>query len=194
MKSKVFVTTDNLGNTIRQSKNPEYGHVRIVQDRITINTSGWVSKKSFSALIHGTIDDLKAMGLEHATSLPGNIIVRESTIPFDQNNPDKNLKVAGDTGIVLCTNDGEPIYRKCMYDPSGCMEDELIPHANTEEIRKHIELQNKIDNSNDTEEPEALTDFQKTLDFDNLDNDEDDTEDVEDALEEEYEEIEFEIE
>ena len=49
MNSKVYVVADENGNVIRQSKNPEYGYVRIVQDRITINEKDWVEKKTFSA-------------------------------------------------------------------------------------------------------------------------------------------------
>jgi len=197
MNSKVYVVADENGNVIRQSKNPEYGYVRIVQDRITINEKDWVEKKTFSALLKGKIKDLESMGIKTMRHLPGNIIVVESTEPFD-NDPTRNLKIAGETGIVLCTADGEPIYRTTKYDASGCREDVLVQHGNVEELRRA-----RVNEGNTTnEEPVNQTSF----DFDALGEDnvtdevneepEDvlDQEDLDEEYSEEIEEIEFEIE
>ena len=134
MNQKVFVKKDELGNVIRLSSNPDYGYVLLEQSRITIKNN-WANNKKFTTLLHGTLEDLKAMDFENVEYLSGNIVVRESVIPFDSDNPNRNIKIAGDTGIILCNENGEPIYRKTVYDPSGTMIDELVPHANGDEIK-----------------------------------------------------------
>jgi len=137
MKKLVIVKLDDNGNAIRQSpNNPEYGFIILSQERMNIDVNGWVNKKTFTALIKGEISDLKDSGIGDIKSLPGNIIVKESTTPFQDFNPNRDLKIAGDTGIILCTEDGEPIYRQTIYDGSGLMTDILIPHANGEEIKQ----------------------------------------------------------
>ena len=50
--------------------------------------------------------------------------------------PDRDLKVAGETGIICCTADGEPIYRTTFYDVTGEQADTFIPHANGDAIRQ----------------------------------------------------------
>ena len=66
--------------------------------------------------------------------LKGQIVIKESFEPFTPDNPDKDLKIASETGIPCCV-DGQPIYRKCFYDPTGNDVDDLIQHNNTEEIK-----------------------------------------------------------
>ena len=124
----VKIKKDQLGNIIRQTSNPEYGYVVLSQKRIHFKNE-WVNEKELTALLKGHIDTLKNMNLESYAELPGNIIVQESVTPFNSNDPERDLKVAGDTGIILCTEDGEPIYRKTIYDASGMMNDVLIQHA-----------------------------------------------------------------
>tara|TARA_Y100000592_G_C5343824_1_gene255531 strand:+ start:50 stop:739 length:690 start_codon:yes stop_codon:yes gene_type:complete len=124
----VKIKKDQLGNIIRQTSNPEYGYVVLSQKRIHFKNE-WVNEKELTALLKGHIDTLKNMNLESYVELPGNIIVQESVTPFNSNDPERDLKVAGDTGIILCTEDGEPIYRKTIYDASGMMNDVLIQHA-----------------------------------------------------------------
>ena len=134
--SKVTVQADEQGNVIRVSKkNPEFGHMRLIQNQTEFSISGWVNNKQLSTLIHGTVEDLQALNLENKESLPGNIVVREQTEPFNTNDPDRDLKMAGDTGIVCCRH-GEPIYRKAFYDPSGNEQDEFVAHTNGDAIRE----------------------------------------------------------
>jgi len=136
-ENQVTIVADDNGNIIRQSKNnPEYGFVRVTQDAVTFGANGWVNKKSRSALILGKMEDLADIGLDKMTTLPGKIVVKESTEPFSATDPDRDLKVAGETGIICCTADGEPIYRTSFYDASGLQEDNLIPHANGDAIRE----------------------------------------------------------
>ena len=133
---KVTVAQDELGNSIRVSKNnPEFGHVRLVQEKVGFGTSGWVKKSSRSTLIHGTVEDLQAVGLGEAKELPGNIVIREQLEPFSTNDPDRDYKIAGDTGIICCKH-GEPIYRKSFYSMDPTEEDVLIAHTNGNAIRE----------------------------------------------------------
>jgi hypothetical protein len=136
-KNTVTVVPDDNGNVIRQSENnAEYGYVRVIQDALIISKRGFVNRKSRSALIIGKLEDLKELGLGKQKKLPGKIVVIESTEPFDAENPDRDLKIAGSTGIICCTGDGEPIYRTTYYDATGLDEDTLIPHANGDAIRE----------------------------------------------------------
>ena len=82
------------------------------------------------------MEDLIAIGIDKMDTLPGKIVVKESTEPFSATDPDRDLKVAGSTGIICCTADGEPIYRTSFYDATGTQEDTLIAHANGDAIRE----------------------------------------------------------
>jgi hypothetical protein len=136
-ENQVTIVADDNGNVIRQSKNnPDYGFVRVTQDAVTFGPNGWVNKKSRSALILGKMEDLVDIGLDKMATLPGKIVVKESTEPFSATDPDRDLKIAGSTGIICCTADGEPIYRTSFYDASGLQQDSLIPHANGDAIRE----------------------------------------------------------
>ena len=129
------VIPDAQGNAIRVSKNnSEYGFVRVTQDKVMFNANGWVSKKQLSTLVKGKVEDLQDLGFNADKQLSGNIIVMESFEPFSEKFPDRDLKKAGDTGIVCCQN-GQPIYRTTAYDQSGQLEDTLIPHDNGQAIR-----------------------------------------------------------
>ena len=132
----VTIVPDEQGNAIRVSKtNAEYAHIRLVQQKVFFNTQGWVDNKSRSTLVHGKLEDLKAMGFEPGQELSGNIVIREQTEPFNSSNPDRDLKKAGDTGIICCAH-GEPIYRRTFYDASGKEQDVLVAHTNGDAIRE----------------------------------------------------------
>jgi len=132
---KVKVVADKKGNIIGQSmNNPEYGYLRVQQQTIQINDQGWLKSVKRSALIKGKVDDLLSAEYEEGSELPGKIIVMESLIPFNQENPDRDLKIAGDTGIV-CRIDDQPIYRQTFYTSNVLGFDQLITHDNTDEIK-----------------------------------------------------------
>ena len=139
--SKVTVQADEQGNVIRVSKkNPEFGHMRLIQNQTEFSISGWVNNKQRSTLVHGTIENLKTLGFTSGQDLDGNIIVTEQFTPFSENEPDRDLKMAGDTGITCMgahpeTGEIVPIYRKTKYDPTGLAKPTYIPHVNADEIR-----------------------------------------------------------
>jgi hypothetical protein len=140
--SKVRISPDEQGNAIRVSKNnPEYAHMRITQERVDFGSNGWVNRKVFSSLIHGKTEDLKQMGFTAGQELPGNIVVLEQLNPFNSNDPERDLKIAGETGIVCKGVDAETgevrdIYRTTRYDATGQMQSITIAHVNGDEIRE----------------------------------------------------------
>jgi len=168
MQSKVTIVPDELGNVIRQSKNnPEYGHVRIAQESVGFTATGWVKKASRSALIHGTLEDLNDIGIAKKKSLPGRIVIKESTTPFSLNDPDRDLKIAGDTGVICCSH-GEPIYRKTFYTLNDTDQDELIAHTNGDAIKEAQGAETVAENadvaSNTVDiSPEQLEEIQKDI-------------------------------
>ena len=136
MQNKVQIIPDDLGNVIRVSQNnDEFGHVRLEQERVTFGNTGWVNRKTVSTLLHGKVQDLRDMGIQNMTELSGKIVVRESLEPFNTNNPDRDLKIAGTTGIICC-QDGQPIYRKTVFTADMNAEDVLVAHTNGDAIRE----------------------------------------------------------
>jgi hypothetical protein len=136
MTTKVKVTADQNGNIIAVSQNnPEYGYIRVEQGCTVINANGWLRNTKRSALIKGTVKDLVEAGFKEGQELPGKIVVLESHNPFNPENPDRDLKVAGETGVICRVGD-QPIYRQTFYISNDNAQDELIMHTNTEEIRE----------------------------------------------------------
>jgi hypothetical protein len=145
MNTSVKVTADKAGNVINASENnKEWGYIRVEQSRATIDEQNFVRKTTLSALIYGKVEDLASFGWEAGTVLPGRISVVESTTPFNPKAPEKDLKVAGSTGIVCMLGD-EPIYRKNVYksDANAC--DETIEHTNGDVIKAAYENSRKSD-------------------------------------------------
>lgn len=133
--SKVVVTADLAGNIIGLSaNNPEYGYIRVEQTARQVSEGGWFKLVKRSALLKGKVEDLKQAGFKKGDELPGNIIVKESLTPFNPDNPDKHLKIAGETGVPCCV-DGQPIYRDTIYTIDPYQEDEFIAHDNTDAIK-----------------------------------------------------------
>ena len=132
---KCTVMADTIGNTIGISENnPEYGYIRVEQVTNQISEGGWLKLVKRSALIKGTVEDLKAVNYKEGDEISGRILVKESLEPFNPVNPEKNLKIAGSTGII-CKLDNNPIYRDTYFTIDPYKEDEFISHDNTEEIK-----------------------------------------------------------
>jgi len=133
--SKVTVTADENGNVIGISQNnPEYGYIRVEQVATQINEEGWLKHVKRSALIKGRVDDLISTKYGEGHQIEGKIIVKESLEPFNPENPDKNLKIAGSTGIICRLND-QPIYRQTFFTTNQYSQDEFIMHTNSDEIK-----------------------------------------------------------
>lgn len=208
--SEVRIVPDANGNVIRQSKNPDYGYVVIRQEKTSINKRGWINTSSRTALIQGTIDDLKKQKFRKNSKLPGSIYVLEQTEPFSYLMPERSLKYAGDTGIVCISADGEEIHRQTFYDPSGTTEDITIPHVNGAEIR-NSKSSEAVEETEEAEE-ETTNEFGDLNNIDyssapnvsdeDIDDEEDEDEEVQcetdeieegEELEEELEDDEFQL-
>lgn len=138
---RVKVVADKLGNIIGPSpNNPEYGYIRVEQQTIQINHEGWLKSVKRSALIKGKMEDLEEAGYQDGTELPGKIIVVESLVPFNPENPGKHLKIAGSAGVI-CRVDDQPIYRESFYTSNPKAHDELISHTNSDEIKNVMSIQ-----------------------------------------------------
>lgn len=143
--SKVVVVADKNGNIIGQStNNPEYGYIRVQQKTVQISDQGWLKTVNRSAILKGKMEDLLAAEYREGTQLPGKIIVVEALEPFNPINPDKDLKIAGDTGII-CRVEDQPIYRNSFYTTNPNAYDELITHTNTDEIKDVMEAKKVMD-------------------------------------------------
>lgn len=136
MKTVVSIMPDDLGNVIRTSKNPKYGHIRLETVKISFN-NGFMKKKVVSTLINGDLEELQSLGWK-AGRQPlsfGTIQVKEQLEPFNQSDPDRDLKFAGNTGVV-CMKDDSPIYRKTIFTQDINAVDILIAHTNADEMRQ----------------------------------------------------------
>lgn len=137
---KVVITADENGNVIRVSENPDIGYITLTQETDDVTDKGWLRISKRSALLLGKMEDLQKMNYKAGQQLEGKIVIKESLIPFDTKNPDRNLKIAGATGIP-CRVDDEPIYRQTFYSLDVEAADELIQHTNTEEIKEVLSIQ-----------------------------------------------------
>ena len=143
MKSKVKVTADKAGNVISVSKNnAEWGHIRVEQTRMIVDEKGFARATRVSALIPGEVSELAAFGFTAGQELPGTIYVKEQTREFNSKTPERDLKVAGSTGVI-CKIGDQPIYRKTFYSENPDKLDETIEHTNKDEITAAYEAVSK---------------------------------------------------
>jgi hypothetical protein len=143
MNSKVIVLADEAtGAVINISENnPDYGYVRVSQVRTVVDDNGFLRRKQITALMPALTEDLQQMHLFAGQQLEGKIVVEESLEPFNNKNPERDLKVAGETGIV-CTLGGFPIYRRTKFSFDATSSDISVKHDNVEELRSAFALQN----------------------------------------------------
>lgn len=148
MNSKVTVLADETtGAVVNVSQNnSDYGYIRVQQIRTMIDDNGFLRRKPVSALIPGTVEELKASGFFAGQQLDGKIVVEESLEPFNEKEPNRDLKIAGETGIV-CTYGGLPIFRRTKMSFDASAPDTLIKHDNVEELRNAYQAASKT-NSN----------------------------------------------
>jgi hypothetical protein len=151
--SKVTVTADKNGNIVKISENnPEFGFIRVEQIATQI-ANGWLRKVKRSAIINGNVNDLLEASFKDGQELAGKIVIVESFNPFNPENPDRDLKIAGDTGII-CRVDDQPIYRQSVYTVNDQAQDEFIMHDNTEEIKEVVTIQKSLVKAKPVEEKE----------------------------------------
>jgi hypothetical protein len=148
MNSTVKVVADaTTGSVIMVSpNNPDFASVRLEQTKIVIGNNNFIEKKTVSTLLQGSTTDLLSMGLYAGQDLPGVIVIEESLTAFNKKTPERDLKIAGDTGIV-CSVDGNPIYRRAVYSTASNAQDLLVQHNNIEQLRNAYNNANKTNSS-----------------------------------------------
>lgn len=148
MNSKVTVLADETTGTVVNvsQNNSDYGYIRVQQIRTMIDDNGFLRRKPVSALIPGTVEELTASNFFAGQQLDGKIVVEESLEPFNEKEPNRDLKIAGETGIV-CTYGGLPIFRRTKMSFDASAPDTLIKHDNVEELRNAYQAASKT-NSN----------------------------------------------
>ena len=142
MNQKVKVVANaTTGAVVTVSENnPEYGFVRLEQTKAIVDDNGFLKPRTISTLLQGAIADLQGLGFFAGQELDGKIQIKESLEPFSTKSPDRDLKKAGETGIV-CTQGGSPIYRKTIYDMTGSKADVFVQHDNIAELRAAYDAQ-----------------------------------------------------
>ena len=142
MDSKVVIVADEATGTVINvsENNPDFGYVRVSQTRTMIDDNGFLRRKSISALVPGTVSELTDAGFYAGQQLDAKIVVEESLEPFNTKTPERDLKIAGETGVV-CTLGGLPIYRRTMLSFDATTADALIKHDNVDELRAAYDAQ-----------------------------------------------------
>ena len=147
--AKIKVVADQQGSIISISpNNPEWGSIRIEQRTVSFNSKGFRDSKVRTFFFKGRVEELQEDNITLDTEFTGNIVIKESFEPFFTNTEhpkyeelrDRDLKIAGDTGIRCKGVDPETrevrdIYRTTEYDSTGTKQDVLIAHVNGDEIR-----------------------------------------------------------
>ena len=136
MNSTVKIVADaTTGAVVKVSEtNPDFASVRLEQVRMVIGNNNFIERKKVSTLLQGPVNDLLEMNFYAGQELPGTIVIEESMTPFNKKTPERDLKVAGETGII-CTVGGQPIYRRAVYSTASNAQDTLIKHDNVEQLR-----------------------------------------------------------
>lgn len=145
MKSKVKITADEAGNVIiRSQNNPDYGYIKVEQTRTLIDDTGFARRKKLVTIVSGIIEDLRSFGWTANEEVDGRIVIKESLKPFNKKFPERDLKIAGESGIT-CTKDGQDIYRKHYFSLDGEGKDILIEHTNGTEIEDFYAANKTVD-------------------------------------------------
>ena len=97
----------------------------------------FLNQEQFLTLLQGTVEDLQSMHFFAGQDLEGKIQIKESLEPFSEKYPERDIKKAGETGII-CSVEGNPIYRKTVYDMTGAKADKFEQHDNVDELRADI--------------------------------------------------------
>jgi hypothetical protein len=148
MNSKVIVLAEETtGAVVNVSQNnSDFGYIRVQQVRTMIDDNGFLRRKPVSALIPGSVSELQESGFFAGQQLDGKIIVEESLEPFNDKTPERDLKIAGETGVV-CTLGGLPIYRRTKFSFDSNATDISIKHDNVDELRIAYAAANKSNSS-----------------------------------------------
>lgn len=130
--NKINIVTGRGGKIIHTNQNGNT-YIQLRQTNATVRDNGFVQVKNRSFIVKGSQYELEALGWNKDSEIPGNLVIEESLTPFNERNPEYDFKVAGTSGVV-CKLDGQPIYRRTIWDPYGELADNKIHHNNQDEI------------------------------------------------------------
>lgn len=142
MNSKVIVLADDATNSvIHLSEKPEWGYLRVQQMKfVTDEKTGFLRARNVTALVPGLVEELQAANFYAGQQIDGKIVIEESLTPFNKKNPERDLKIAGKTGIV-CRIEGQPIYRRTRFSFNSNAQDVFVQHDNVDELRNAYEVE-----------------------------------------------------
>ncbi len=126
-------------NGVRLTKKDGFGFTRLGMAFLKDNMeAGYLLMNNFNNE-QKLIETIDLMGITVGDAIPGKVlVVEESLNPFSLKNPERDLKFAGNTGIVCSAPDenGEvcSIYRRVKLAPVGTP-NVLIAHTNSAEIQ-----------------------------------------------------------
>lgn len=162
--------------------------IRLNQSVATVDERGFVKASNRVFYVKGSKEDLQALGWNKDTKLKGNLVIQESLEPFNKSNPDYDFKVVPGTGVI-CTLDGEPIYRRTIWDPTGNLEDTFIQHDNKAEILEALAMRDSAQAIAPATTEEAFTVSTQTNLEDSISEVSAEAEDHEDFVDEDVEEV-----
>jgi len=126
-------------NGVRATKKEHLSFMRLGMVTLSVATNGSDELKVLKTNMFN--DDAKLQGIVELLDLkigdqyPDRVlVVEESLTPFSQANPNRDIKVAGSTGVP-CLLDDQPIYRRVKLAPVGT-NSVFIAHNNIDAIRK----------------------------------------------------------
>lgn len=132
-KKATIIADKETGVVVHQSaNNPKFGWYAVEQIS-TVMSNGFEREVRLTAIVNGDFEMLSRNKVAGA-QMDGVIIVKESTVPFNKENPDSDLKSAGDSGIP-CTIGGLPIYRRTSLESNQDAVSTLLAHDNGDEIK-----------------------------------------------------------
>lgn len=149
--SKVVIVADPATGSVifPSNNNPEWGYVKLAQTRTMIDENGFLNKRVLRSIIKAPIVILQEMNYKGGQVLEGTLVIKEQLEPFNKKDPERDIKIAGKTGIICRVGD-QPIYRKTLYRSNPDQQDILLEHTNKEELRTAYQI--AIENSVSTKE------------------------------------------
>lgn len=125
--SKIIVEAPAAGREVVSGviavnpNNTDFGSIMLSQTAFSVNDSGFMNQERRVSFISGEVAKLEAFvdayklapGCDYskATGTPWKLVIKEQTTPFFEG---QTAKINPKTNEELCTEDGEPIYRKVV--------------------------------------------------------------------------------
>ena len=132
--NKVTAVANDAGQIVHQSKNPEFGWVRVEQQYSVIE-KGFERDKTLSTIINGDIDKLRKKYTHAGIELEGKLVVFESLEPTNPDNLEQDIKFAGKDSGIACSIKGQPIYRVVNHTYDMDAKDVKLEHDNGPSIK-----------------------------------------------------------